>query len=215
LPRQGCNEIRRLADCTTVRLLYTAGFIVWASAVTFGFVTLWGYEIRPGVEASAPAIWPDETKIPRPATRPALIVLLHPQCSCSQATVAELARLRTNAGDRADIHVLMLAPLGAGGEWVRSRLWDQADASPGVRMISDHEGTESRHFGAATSGQVLLYDTAGRLQFAGGITNSRGHEGDNPGRDALERQLRHQPVNYAWTRVFGCPLFSPERKAAR
>ena len=197
-----------------MRLLYTAGFLAWAAAVTFGLVTLWGYENKPGIGATAPDAWP-ATNIRRPSARPALVVLLHPQCSCSQATVAELARLRTNAGDRADIYVLMLAPIGAGGEWVRSRLWDQADAIPGVTMISDREGTESRHFGAATSGQVLLYDTSGRLQFAGGITSSRGHEGDNPGRDALEHLMRGEPADYAWTRVFGCPLFQPERSSAQ
>jgi hypothetical protein len=198
-----------------VRLLYTAGFLVWVAAVGFGLVTLWDYENGPGLDAAAPVAWPKDTTIPRPGSRPALVVLLHPQCSCSQATVAELARLRTDAGDRADIYVVVLAPIGTRGEWVRSRLWNQADAIPGVTMISDRDGTETRHFGAATSGQALLYDTSGRLQFAGGITRSRGHEGDNPGRDALERLIRDEPADVAWTRVFGCALFEPERSSAR
>ena len=198
-----------------MRLLYTTGFLVWAAAVSFGLVTLWGYENGAGIDASAPAAWPVGTSIPRPNARPALIVVLHPQCSCSQATVAELARLRTNAGDRADIYVVVLAPIGTGGEWVRSRLWDQADAIPGVTMISDRDGVQSRHFGAATSGQALFYDASGTLRFAGGITGSRGHEGDNPGREALERLIRDEPLDYAWTRVFGCALFQSERSFAR
>lgn len=42
-----------------------------------------------------------------------------------------------------------------------------------------------RRFGAYTSGQVMLYDTDRRLAFNGGITGSRGHEGNNKGRQAI------------------------------
>ena len=48
--------------------------------------------------------------------------------------------------------------------------------------------------GATTSGHVLLYDAGGVLRFAGGITDGRGHEGDNAGLDAALALLRgHVP----------------------
>ena len=69
-------------------------------------------------------------------------------------------------------------------------------------------GIESRRFGAATSGQALLYAADGRLLFAGGITESRGHR-------ATTRAARRSPRS-SWsggsgraghTPVYGCPLF--------
>jgi hypothetical protein len=67
----------------------------------------------------------------------------------------------------------------------------------------------------ATSGQVLLYDASGRLRFRGGIRPSRGHEGDNTGRRALEALLLGDgaapPLS---TAVFGCPLFHPRDATA-
>ena len=43
---------------------------------------------------------------------------------------------------------------------------------------------------AITSGQTLLYDTKGHLVFSGGITGGRGHEGDNTGRESIEKYLQ-------------------------
>ena len=71
--------------------MYTAGFVLWATAVGFGLGKVWNYENGPGRGASAPATWPDDTITPRPRHRPTLVLLVHPQCSCSRATIAELA----------------------------------------------------------------------------------------------------------------------------
>jgi hypothetical protein len=89
-------------------------------------------------------------------------------------------------------------------------LWRDAAAIPGVHPIEDIDGGEIRKFGAATSGQVLLYDASGRLQFNGGITASRGHAGDNDGRDAVASLLRsgRAPLHTAF--VFGCSLLGEE-----
>jgi hypothetical protein len=61
-----------------------------------------------------------------------------------------------------------------------------------------------------------MYDRDGRLLFQGGITISRGHAGDNPGRSALVALLNHELVSEVETPVYGCSLFdagSPETKS--
>jgi hypothetical protein len=83
-----------------------------------------------------------------------------------------------------------------------------------VIVLRDDEGEEAHRFGVRTSGQVLLYDAAGRLQYSGGTTGSRGKAGDNLGRASIIQMLNGTPVQ-ANRPVFGCPLFSPadERSA--
>ena len=188
--------------------MYTAGFVLWATAVGFGLVTVWNYENGPGRGASAPATWPDDTTIPRPRHRPTLVLLVHPQCSCSRATIAELERLQAHITQQADTYVLMLSPSHVPHDWVRSPLWQKAAAIPGITVIADSDGRAASRFGAFTSGQALLYDESGRLVFSGGITASRGHEGDNAGRTAIERLVRHDHADRSSTFVFGCGLFA-------
>lgn len=76
-------------------------------------------------------------------------------------------------------------------------------------MIDDN-GAEANRFHAATSGQTLLYDAAGRLLFSGGITGSRGHSGDNAGQTAIVSLVNSGAAELTETSVFGCPLFEPK-----
>ncbi len=72
--------------------------------------------------------------------------------------------------------------------------------------MEDIQGREALRFGAATSGQTLLYDASGRLLFSGGITPARGHAGDNDGSDALLELLSGGSGRHHQTPVFGCSL---------
>jgi hypothetical protein len=114
------------------------------------------------------------------------------------------------AGGKAVAIVFFIAPRSQRLDWVHSDLWRDARAIPGVDIIEDAEGREARRFGAATSGQTLLYDEAGNLQFNGGITASRGHSGGNYGRDAVISLLESGTAERHTTPVFGCSLFSEE-----
>lgn len=194
------------------RSLSIAGFVLWALMVAAGMATLWAYQNRPGPAAAAPRAWPLSSSLPRPAGRPALVMTLHPQCPCSHATLAELERLMAQAAERPSVHLLFVAPRGANDAWVRSGLWQTAARVPGVHLTRD-DGTEAKRFGARVSGQVLVYDGTGRLQFSGGITGSRGHEGDNAGRDAIDAILAGRP-HPASAYVFGCLLFDGDGAAA-
>ncbi len=105
--------------------------------------------------------------------------------------------------------VLFAAPSGGGKDWTRADLWDQAAAIPGVQMLLDPDGLLAHRFGAATSGQVLLYSADGRLLFQGGITAARGHEGDNNGSVAILALIAQRDMARAQmqTPVFGGPLY--------
>ena len=81
---------------------------------------------------------------------------------------------------------------------------------PGVSTFVDHDGSEASRFQAYTSGQVALYDNNGQLRFRGGITQARGHVGDNAGRSAIEAIINTGTTEIDHTVVFGCPLFNPE-----
>ena len=87
-------------------------------------------------------------------------------------------------------HVLFFEPTGGvPAEWSTSALWAIAKRLPSTQVYTDRDGLLAQHFGAYTSGQVLLYDSQDQLRFAGGITPSRGHTGDNPGRAAVIKAL--------------------------
>lgn len=109
---------------------------------------------------------------------------------------------------RVAAHVLFLKPHGTTEDWAKTDLWRHASAIPGVMVHGDDDGTEASRFHSETSGHTMLYDQNGRLMFQGGITLSRGHAGDNPGRSALASLLEHKSSNEVTTAVFGCSLLA-------
>ncbi|MDB5330329.1 MAG: hypothetical protein JWP03_1480 [Phycisphaerales bacterium] len=106
--------------------------------------------------------------------------------------------------------VLFIRLRGTTDEWVHSDTWRAAQQIPGVSVVIDDEGGEARAFGATASGQVAVYDAGGGLVFRGGITASRGHEGNNDGLDAILSLVRHDRLHISSTHVYGCPLFSKD-----
>ena len=182
---------------------------VWLIAAAFGLSTLWKYDNAPGEAATAPATWPSGSVLAHAPGQPTLILLVHPQCTCTPASLAELAEVLARARTHPRAYVVFLKPEGVSDEWVHSSLWNAAAAIPGVTLVRDDDGREARRFGGATSGQALLYDRAGALRFSGGITGSRSHAGDNDGRRSLVALLSEGQPERASTSVFGCPLFTP------
>ena len=192
------------------RLLPGIAGALWLMAVGGGMAALWTYSTAPGIPATPPPAWPRDSRIRPSADRATLIVLAHPQCPCTRASIEELDRLMARAGDRLTAHVLFVMPPGAANGWEATDLWRSAAAIPGVTVLHDAEGTEAHRFHAATSGQVILYDAAGRLRFSGGITVARGHAGDNPGRSAIVELLEGDSSAARETPVFGCSLLGAE-----
>jgi hypothetical protein len=145
------------------RLSYTLVGICWTAVIAFGVMRLWSYEGTPGVAAQPPTVWPTTSSVIRVAGLPTLVLLIHPKCPCSRATLAELAAIMTDCHGKLAATVLMLRPAGQPISWERTDLWDTAARIPGVTVLSDAGGAEVRRFGAVTSGQALLYEADGRL----------------------------------------------------
>src|SRR5262249_39534642 len=96
--------------------------------------------------------------------------------------------------------------------WQQSEIVTRARAMQGVSTHSDWERSDTRLFGARTSGTCLLYDRQGKLTFHGGLTGARGEIGDNDGRHALENLPRDKSTPIGATPSYGCPLFEPNVK---
>jgi hypothetical protein len=180
--------------------------VVWLSVVGIGTRELLRYGNTPGAPASPPSRWPAAVGVALAENRFTMLVFAHPQCPCSRASIGELSRIIASHGDRVEVTVLFFSPSSLPAAWTKGDLWRSAAAIPGVRVWADREGSAARAFGARTSGEVLLYDTAGRLRFQGGITASRGQSGDNAGRGVVEALLHGQVTGARTARVFGCAL---------
>jgi hypothetical protein len=187
--------------------LWTAA-AVWLVGAIAGLWVLWAYENGPGEGAKSPAQWPTETRLARAARQPTLVLLAHPQCTCTRASLAELAEVLGRVRTPPKTYVLFLKPAQFADGWEKTDLWRAASSLPGVTIVRDDDGREAAHFGAVTSGQTLLYDADGTLIFSGGITGARGHEGDNAGRASLIALLDRKGPSQRATSVFGCSLFA-------
>lgn len=177
----------------------------WLGSCLLGGWLLLSYAAAPGRAATAPAHWP-ESALPRAPGRSSLVLFAHPHCPCTRATLDNLAWVLTRAGRGVDARVLVYAPSGMPAGWERAALWRQAESIPGVRVSADRDGALARTFGAATSGQALLYGEDGRLLYRGGLTGARGHAGDNAGRQAVLALARGEGAPRDEGPVFGCAL---------
>jgi hypothetical protein len=116
---------------------------------------------------------------------------------------------------KVDAYVLFLKPRQSGTDWEDTDLRRSAAAIPSVTVLSDVDGVEARRFGAETSGHTLLFNRDGRLLFSGGITEFRGHAGDNAGERAIESLVNGQVAARTATSVFGCALANRSQKGDR
>jgi hypothetical protein len=192
------------------RVWIVAGCVsLWIFAVGAGARAMWTYQTTPGAAAEPPARWPSASTLADPSRRPTLLLIAHPHCPCTRASVGELGRLMARLGERVSAHVLVYRPRDFAAGWERTDVWDTAARIPGVSVHVDVDGAEAARFGAATSGQVLLYDTAGRRRFSGGLTNARGHVGESPAQERIAAIVEGGETEDATARVFGCALAGP------
>jgi hypothetical protein len=180
----------------------------WLMALATGFSLLLRYENSPGRIGDVPAAWPATSRIHLADDRLTLVMVAHPRCPCTRASVGELARITAQVQNKISAYVLFVTPSGSGPDWQDSALRQSAAEIPGVTVLSDTDGVEAQLFGAETSGHTLVFNTAGQLLFSGGITESRGHAGDNAGENAILTLVKNNPVERNRTFVFGCSLFN-------
>jgi hypothetical protein len=125
--------------------------------------------------------------------------------------MAELNKIMTHVQGKLTAYVLFLKPAGSGPDWDDTSLCRTAEGIPRVKVISDIDGAEAQQFGARTSGHTLLFARDGRLLFSGGITELRGHEGDNVGENTIISIVNKNIGGRDRTSVFGCSLFSEKK----
>jgi hypothetical protein len=180
-----------------------AAAALWVAGIAYGINTLRVYESTPGALGVAPSKWPAASSIRPIEGKATLVMVVHPQCSCTHAGFEELASLMDSLQGRVAAWVVVADE----GEFTLRKL-------PGVTVMRDVGGREARRFGALTSGSVVLYGTGGNLLFSGGITAARGHAGDNVGIRQLAAALDAPggaagSATYGGARthpVFGCSL---------
>jgi hypothetical protein len=199
--------VRSVKNRPTAVVLYLL-IAIWLGCAAVAFSILWRYDNTPGAAATATPGWPAPSGLQRAVDRPTLVMLAHPQCSCTQASLGELAEVLARSDVHPRTYVVFLRPSSFGDGWEKSSLWRTAERLPAVTLVRDDDGREARSFGGATSGQTFLYGADGALIFSGGITGSRAHEGDNVGRRSLVALLNREHSVDPRTNVFGCPLFA-------
>jgi hypothetical protein len=198
-----------------IKLLATALLgTAWIVSVSLGLRMLFNYETSAGQVGAVPTGWPAASQIEQSNNQPTLVMLAHPRCPCSRASVNQLAEIMARLNGKMRAYVLFFEPEHAGVEWEDTALRRRAAAIPGVTVLSDVGGVEARRFGAETSGHTLLFAGDGHLLFSGGITESRGHDGESTGERAIVSLVNNGegPARVS-TLVFGCSLGQRENKA--
>ena len=183
----------------------------WVAATVFGAHALLKYENAPGKVGHISSAWPANSAIQQAPDRPTLVMLAHPQCPCTRASMDELAQVMARVQEKVRAYVLFYTPRDAGPEWQNTDTRRSAAQIPGVIVLSDIDGAEAERFGAETSGHTFLFDQNGQLLFNGGITASRGHSGDNVGESSIASLIDKHASSRAQTFVFGCSFKSQPR----
>ncbi len=178
----------------------------WMLAVTAGWFMLEQHANQPGDLSAPPQNWPADSRLDRPANCPVLLVFAHPHCPCTRATLSELERFLARNPDSQQVTVVFTKPSGTPAGWEDTGILRRTRAIPGVTTVVDIDGVESRRFHSITSGVAILYDAGGRLAFYGGITPSRGHEGDSAGLASIQAIISGKRPAVDHSDVFGCPL---------
>ncbi len=191
----------------TVRIYLLAIALTWALAVAAGFVCLFNYQTSAGPSGQIPIAFPASSRIEHNTGQQTLIMFAHARCPCTRASVGELAKIMAKLQNQVRAYVLFHVPETKDRQWAETDLAAKAIAIPGVQVMHDKGGLETRRFHVKTSGHVLLYDRRGRLSFTGGITGARGHHGDNAaGRELFARVTQNRSMEPTEHVVFGCPI---------
>ena len=172
---------------------FTPLIVAWLIAVGACLCWMNRYNSTPGAAAAVvPSQWPQiaDAQLELGQGEHAIVAMfVHPKCPCTRASIAELARLATTCQESLDVLVLLVKPPGADENWERTDLREKALLIPGARVLPDTDGRIAKQFNAVTSGETYFYDRFGQLRFHGGITISRGHHGQNPGRSFIAEYL--------------------------
>ncbi|TAE25034.1 MAG: hypothetical protein EAZ92_12815 [Candidatus Kapaibacterium sp.] len=172
--------------------------ILWAVCVCAGIGFFAWYDVRSTSQSAAPDELPATTQFVLPTEIPSVAMFLHPRCACSHASLAEFAKLAREFGNQATFRIIFFKPASVELSWIEhdnlfAKAHTLASTLNNVHVSIDEGGKESERFHAEISGFIVAYNAAGKLLYNGGITGSRGHEGNNAG-EAVLRKILHDIV---------------------
>lgn len=179
---------------------------VWVLACASVMCLLWSYANAGGAVGGLRAGWTVPAALERPDDRSMLVVFAHPKCPCTRATMAAIERLQRDAPGAFATRVVFYEPLDADPSWRRTALWARAERLVDAKAIPDPGGVMTSDAGAVVSGCTALFDLDGEPVFWGGVTPSRGHEGESVGLSALRSLLRGEGSAVRGASVFGCEI---------
>jgi hypothetical protein len=180
---------------------------VWVILVAVCGHWIWNFQTSAGECGDTPSSWPVGSSLSPVGDRNTLVMFVHPKCPCTRESLSELNIIMNADAGRAAALIAFLKPDGVDAGWERTASWDAAGAIPNADRFVDRNGSEASRFGVRTSGHVLVYDPGGHLRFSGGITDSRGHAGDNMGRRMVRDALADDGSGGRFDHpVYGCPL---------
>jgi hypothetical protein len=196
-----------------LRVVLIAAGLLWAATIGAAYRAVRLFETTPGAPARAPEWWPSASAISRGSAEWTLVMLVHPHCSCSRASVQELQAI-VEKSPVLRPYILVYRPSDFRKGWERTEVTAAASRIRRARVTIDVDGREARLFGGFTSGQTLVYDRNGKLRFSGGITSLRGHAGINRGRTDVIQIVR-SGVGAGAHPVFGCAIATATEKEQR
>ncbi len=202
-------------SCKRSNVLFAVAIVMWVVALGFCWSLLLEYSAVAGTPAAAPLMWPASADFDLERSSPRLVMVAHPHCSCTRASIAELSRLMTRLQGQVQGHVIFVVPEGLGQDWEKTDLWQSAAIIDGVQVHKDPEGALADAFGSFTSGQTLLYSASGELLFAGGLTATRSHEGNSVGRERIIDLVTSGSSDRAVSAVYGCALHALDEERER
>ena len=184
----------------------TGLLFLWVLIIMGCTYQLLAYDYTPGKDKNLPTAWVNSIGLKLEPDGYTLLMLVHPKCSCSRASIGELAKLAARFPKLLHPKILFVTPSEMGSEWKETENWIAASEIPGVEMIRDIDGERARKLSVRTSGFTLLYNHTGKMIFSGGITAARGHWGDNAGTQAISDLVSGKSPETKSTAAFGCNL---------
>lgn len=194
------------------RTALAASLAVWLGLAGVTHVVLTKYAFTPGPKSQGVSTWPSAAGLRHEPGKHSLVVFIHPRCPCSRATMTELEQIVEHHGPAVALSVVFIThpDRGLTIDPRSDPLWLRASALRGATVLVDPDAKLASLFGALTSGHSFLFGPDDRLEFEGGLTSARGHEGRSAGTDAACALLRGEIPMLRSAPVFGCELVDGE-----
>lgn len=187
-------------------IFFLFGF--WILLLAVGFGALSWYKLRPGPVGEPAVFWPQNISYDFDQSTYNLVLFAHPKCGCTYASLVELEKILSETKGKMKVKIFFFRPKKESHSWIEGESLSLATKLPQTEIIEDPDAEMAKRFGAMTSGQVMMYGKDGHLTYAGGITESRGHVGDNMGSRSIASVIETGTPKIQRAPVFGCQLFS-------